>query len=367
MQTSIPCTFMRGGSSRGPYFLAADLPDDMNTRDTILLEVLGSADDDHISGIGGRQSVMKKVAIVSPSTHPDADVDYLFAQVDTSLNIVDTSPTCGNMLSGVGPFAIEQGIVEVDGPTTSVRIRDVNTGSFAVAEVETPDGQVNYYGETTIGGVKEKSAPVKLKFQNMVGNKTGALLPTGNATDVIEGLTVSLIDVSVPMVHFDAAELQLTGKETSESINQNTALLARLESVRLKASEIMGLGDARGKVIPKMAILSSADDTDSNICSRYFVPEKCHPAHAVTGAFCIASSTFIEGTLAHKLAKQSSTAKSSEVTIQHPTGTISVDIEYVEGAIQSAGVTRTCKRIMSGYVHVPFSLWPGKNNREKTA
>ena len=359
MQTAIPCTFMRGGTSRGLYFVASDLPTDTTTRDRVILELYGNDGDAQISGVGGDNSVMNKVAIVSVSTSADADIDYRFGQVNPALGSVDTGPTCGNMLAGVGPFALERGLVPANLGKTCIRIRDLNTGALAKVEVQTPDAKVEYDGDTHLGGLVEAAAPIGVTFLSLVGNKTGYMLPTGNPQDIIDGVPVSLIDIAMPMVLFKAADLGLQGNETPLQLNQQTALLERLEQIRLQASNLMGLGDARGKVIPKMAILSPPKDGGS-ICSRYFVPKKCHPAHAVSGAFCVTSASLVPGTIAHEVC-QTDTDLPDLLILEHPSGKIEVrldaSIDEHRVTIHSAGLLRTAKRIMSGLVYVSDKIW----------
>lgn len=359
MQTAIPCTFMRGGTSRGLYFVASDLPTDIPTRDKVILELYGNEGDDQISGIGGHASVMNKVAIVAVSDHPEADIDYTFGQVNPALGTVDTGPTCGNMLSGVGPFALERGLIPAQVGRTKIRIHDVNTGALIAVEVDTPEANVEYDGDTRLGGLVESSAPIPVTFLSLVGKKTGAMLPTGNATDVIDGVEVTLIDIATPMVHFRATDLGIKGTESAAELNQMQAMIDRMEKVRLQASEMMGLGDARGKVIPKMAILSEPT-AGGHITSRYFVPEKCHPAHAVSGAFCISGASVVPDTIANEMLAHPD-AMPKQVIIEHPSGKIDVTLNASADdsgvTIHSAGLMRSAKRIMSGLVYVSEKIW----------
>jgi len=359
MQTAIPCTLMRGGTSRGLYFVATDLPADEHTRDQVILELYGNNGDGQISGVGGDNSVMNKVAIVSLSSSPEADIDYCFGQVNPALGTVDTGPTCGNMLSGVGPFALERGLLPASTGTTRIRIRDLNTGALAAVEVQTPDASVEYDGDTHLGGLVETSAPIAVTFLSLVGNKTGHMLPTGNVQDSIDGVPVTLIDIAMPMVLFNAQDLGIQGDESAAELNQQKELLARMEAIRLQASSMMGLGDARGKVIPKMAILSPPK-ANGHITSRYFVPEKCHPAHAVSGAFCVSGASVVSGTIAANLMQHPQTLP-SEIIIEHPSGQIAVSLDISMDdtgvTIHSAGLLRTAKRIMSGLVYVSDKIW----------
>ena len=293
-QTAISCTMMRGGTSRGPYFLAGELPADDATRDRVLLAAMGSPDDRQIDGVGGATTLTSKVAIVSLSDHPWADVDYLFAQVSVDRAFVDYSPTCGNMLAGVGPFAIDRGLVPSDDPRTVIHIRNVNTDSLIEAVVETPDGYVEYDGDTVIDGVPGKASPILLNFMEVIGSKTGALFPTGKRKEVIEGVEVSCVDVAMPMVLTTAESMGVRGDESKAELDANRELLEKLEAVRVVAGEKMGLGDVRGKVIPKFGILSRPRRGGA-LTSRYFVPTDCHSTHAVSGAICVGSCALVPG------------------------------------------------------------------------
>ena len=361
MQTAIPCVMMRGGTSRGPYFNAADLPIDPITRDRVLLAAMGSPDERQIDGIGGATTLTSKVAIVSPSEHPDADVDYLFAQVSIDRAFVDTAPSCGNMLAGVGPFAIENQFVLPQDGKTMVRIRNVNTESLIDALIETPNGEVNYEGSTAIDGVPGTAAPVILNFKDVVGSKTGALLPTGNLVDIVEGVRVSCVDVAMPMVITTASELGKTGYETKAELDRDKDFFERLESIRLAAARLMGMGDARGKVVPKFGMLASPRN-GGNICSRYFVPIACHAAHAVTGGICVAVCTALKGSVADGLAQYQGELP-EKCIIEHPSGSLEVALDLtLSGSklnVNSAGVIRTTRKIFVGDIYVPGDVWCG--------
>ncbi|MES9935205.1 MAG: 4-oxalomesaconate tautomerase [Sedimenticola sp.] len=361
MQTAIPCTLMRGGTSRGPYFLAADLPADEVARDQVLLSAMGSPDIRQIDGIGGATPVTSKVAILSPSDHPEADIDYLFAQVSIEQARVDTAPSCGNILSGVGPFAIENGLVEASNGETLVRIRNVNTDSLIDAIVQTPGGEVEYEGSTAIDGVPGTAAPVLLNFKEIVGSKTGALLPTGNLKDMVDGVEVSCVDVSVPMVLIAASSLGKSGHESKAELDGDEAFLERLESIRRAAAHLMGMGDVSGKVVPKVGLLSSPVE-GGNITSRYFVPASCHPSHAVTGAICVSVATALKGSVAGDMASHEEDLP-SQCVIEHPNGRIAISLNLeTEGDLVnviSAGVVRTARKLFSGQVFVPASVWSG--------
>ena len=349
---AIPCTIMRGGTSRGPYFLAKDLPSEIVERDRVLLSLMGSPDTRQIDGIGGADTLTSKVAIISKSDKPGVDVDYLFAQVNIAKPVVDTEPSCGNMLAGVGPFAIEAGLVPASGDETSVMIYNVNTQSRIEAVVQTPGGDVAYDGTARIDGVPGTSAPIILNFMDVVGSKTGALFPTGKRIDCIDGLDVTCADVAMPMMLVRAADVGISGHETGEELKANDDVLARLEPVRLIAGEMMGLGDVREKVIPKIGVLASPRH-NGDIASRYYTPWSVHAAHAVTGAACVASASVVEGTLAHGLAAASN-ANPRDFVIEHPSGQISVRLKTrgsgMELDVVRAGILRTARMIMRGEV-----------------
>lgn len=358
-QTAIPCTIMRGGTSRGPYFLASDLPQDRVIQDRVLSAAMGSGNSMQVNGVGGGFTLTSKTAIVSPSEHPDADIDYLFAQVSVDETSVDVGPSCGNILSGVGPFAIEKGLVAAQEGETTVRVRNLNTNSFIEVVVKTEQGEVVYDGDTAIDGVPGTAAPVILNFLDVAGSKTGKLLPTGNLRDLIDGIEVSCVDAAVPMVLFKAADLGVTGWESKAELDANTELLARMEQIRRKASLLMGLGDATGKVIPKMALLAPAQ-FGGTLSSRYFVPHNCHGSHAVTGAICVASASVLNGSVASDLVTLGD-ADRQPIRIEHPSGKIDVvlelDRQQTPVEIRRAGLVRTARKIMNGELYVPAEIW----------
>lgn len=361
MLIPIPCVVMRGGTSKGPFFLARDLPRDESTRNKVLLAVMGSPDKRQIDGLGGGDSLSSKVVIVEASTRPGIDVEYLFAQVSIDSETVDTAPNCGNMLSGVAPFAIEHGLVQAAMPTTQVRIFNRNTSKVVEAIVQTPGGKVNYEGDVKIDGVPGSSAPILLNFLDAAGAKTGKLLPTGKLIDEIDGVAVSCIDFSSPIVFIAAQSLGKTGYESKQELDADTELLARLEQIRLKAAVLMGMGDVTGKVLPKLALLAKPAK-GGNISSRYFVPWNCHAAHAVTGALCVAAACSIPGTVAASLV-QLNPQDSGSISIEHPAGRIDTRV-IIDGmdndgmpTIRSAGLVRTAKPIVSGVTYVPGSVW----------
>ncbi|PDT81962.1 4-oxalomesaconate tautomerase [Sinorhizobium sp. BJ1] len=343
---AIPCVLMRGGTSKGPFFLASDLPAAASQRDKILLSVMGSGHPLQIDGIGGGNPVTSKVAIVGPATIPGADVDYLFAQVRVDQQIVDTSPNCGNMLAAVGPFAIEAGLVPARGETTLVRIHNVNTGKMIEADVPTPNGNVSYLGEAAIDGVPGSAAPIALTFMDAAGARTGQLFPTGKPVDLIDGVAVTCIDCAMPMMLIEADSIGASGFETAAHLNADKTLLDRLEKLRIAAGERMGLGDVRNQVTPK-PVLISRPKSGGDISVRYFMPHQCHPSLATTGAVGIATACINEGTVASLLV---GTRKPPVVlSIEHPSGHLDVKLHERDGKVV-AGILRTARRLFEGHV-----------------
>ncbi|HEV7266788.1 MAG TPA: 4-oxalomesaconate tautomerase [Falsiroseomonas sp.] len=365
LQTAIPCTFMRGGTSRGPYFLRADLPEDREAMAQVILAAVGSPDARQIDGIGGATTLTTKVAIVSRAAAGVAQqVDYLFAQPAIDRAFVDWGPTCGNMLAGVGPFAIESGLVPAEQGETRVMIRAVNTGALIEAVVQTPGGRVIYDGDTAIAGVPGTAAPVLLNFADAVGGATGRLMPTGNALDHIEGLDVTCLDVCMPVVIARAKDLGKTARETAKELDADKDFMARIEKIRRAASLAMGMGDAEGRVIPKFAMIAEPAGEGATVAARYFTPLACHEAMAVTGGICIASACKLPGTVAAGIARVTDAAREA-VVIEHPTGTMEAVITTGSDAegrptILAGGTLRTARRLMKGEVYIPSRIWAGK-------
>lgn len=360
-QHAIPVIIMRGGTSKGPYFRTDDLPADEAARDRVLLAAMGSPDARQIDGIGGADTLTSKVAMVRPSAREGVDVDYLFAQVSVTEAVVDTGPSCGNILSGVGPFAIERGMVPVTGHETRVVIYNENTASRIEAVVQTDGEGVDYDGDQAIAGVPGTAAAVRLNFMDIVGSKTSGLLPSGHVQDEIDGMAVTLIDVAVPMMILRAADLGKTGHETPAELDADRDFFARLEAMRLEAGRRMCLGDVTGKVIPKVAILA-APKAGGHIAARYFVPHKTHAAFAVTGALCVATVAVLEGSISDGLAQRPD-GEDREILIEHPSGLIDVALRTSgQGAdlqVVSAGAIRTARKLVTGEVFVPAAALTG--------
>lgn len=361
IQTAIPFHFFRGGTSRGPYFRREDLPGDRDTLAQVLLAALGSGHPLNIDGIGGGAAVTTKVAMLSRSETPGCDIDYFFAQVSVSDRLVDYKPTCGNILSGVGPAAIEMGLIAPQGETTRIRVRSVNTGARVEAVVQTPGGRVTYAGNAAIDGVPGTAAPIYLNFIDVVGSVTGKLLPTGGLRDVIDGIEVTCMDVAMPIAIARAADFGLTGYETAEELDANRDFYARMEPIRREAGRRMDMGDVSGSVTPKFALLAPPRQ-GGTVTARYFMPWNCHPTMAVTGAQCLASCVLTPGTVAEGLFTLPE-GTPALVLIEHSGGVIDVTVDYETGpegfALRSAGLLRTARLLARGEVMVPSSVWAG--------
>lgn len=358
MTLSIPCVLMRAGTSRGPFFLRDWLPEDEKTRNQALIGAIGASDPLQLDGLGGGSTLNSKVAIVSKSSQPDCDLDYLFAQVGVGHQSVDTRPNCGNMLSGVAPFAIDQGLIPAKDGTTVVRVFNVNTRSRIEVTVCTPGGKVTYDGDARIDGVAGTAAPILLNFLDAWGSVTGQLFPTGLRTDIIDGVELTCIDAAMPLMIVRAADLGLSGRERPAELDANQALLARLESLRLQAGQRMGLGDVSNSVVPKPVLVSPGDAANS-ITSRYFTPHKCHASHAVTGAIGLATAFALPGTVA---SGQGMPAGRHALVVLHPAGQIDVEVTLQgngeQAVVQSAALVRTARKIMQGVLHLPNYVFP---------
>ncbi len=359
-QTAIPFLFMRGGSSRGPYFQRADLPVDHQQLSQVLMAVVGAGHQHNIDGIGGGVAVTTKVAMLSRSEVPGVDIDYFFVQVGVNERIVDYRPTCGNILAGVGPAALEMGLLPIQGDQTRVVIRSVNTGAKVEALIQTPGGAVNYAGDVAIAGVPGTAAPVALHFMEIVGSSCGSLFPTGRHVDLIDGIEVSCMDVALPVVMARACDLGLTGQESVETLDANTRFFDRLETIRRQAGQRMGMGDVRQSVVPKFAVLAPPTTPGSSITARYFMPWKTHPSMAVTGAQCIAACAVHPGTVARGLSVVGDGIPLN-VVIDHPCGSIDVLMDFAVDAtgvftLKSAGLLRTARLLARGELMVPAGL-----------
>ena len=348
--TAIRCMWMRGGTSKGGYFLKGDLPADIAERDAFLLGVMGSPDPRQIDGMGGADPLTSKVAVVSKSDRDGIDIDYLFLQVFVDKAVVTDQQNCGNILAGIGPFAIERGLIAATGDETRVAIFMENTQQVAVATVQTPGGVVTYAGDARIDGVPGSHAPIPLEFRDTAGSSCGALLPTGNAVDVVNGVPVTLIDNGMPCVVMKAADVGATGYESREDLDNATELKARIEAIRLAVGERMNLGDVTDKSVPKMMLVAPPKDGGA-VCVRSFIPHRAHATLGVLGAVSVATACLIPGSPAAEAA-QIPEGKRITLSVEHPTGEMSCVMELDdEGQVVTAGLLRTARKLMDGMIY----------------
>ncbi len=344
-----PCMWMRGGTSKGGYFLKHDLPADPALRDAFLLGIMGSPDVRQIDGMGGADPLTSKVAVVSASSREGIDVDYLFLQVFVDQAIVTDAQNCGNILAGVGPFAIERGLIAAIGDETRVAIFMENTGQVAVATVQTPHGSVTYAGTAAIDGVPGNHAPISLEFRDTAGSSCGALLPTGNAVDMIEGVACTLIDNGMPCVVFKAEAVGASGYEDRDTLDNDAALKARIEAIRLIAGPLMNLGDVADKSVPKMMLVAPPSD-GGTVCVRSFIPHRAHATIGVLGAVSVATACLVKGSPAAEVAAVPEGARKT-LSVEHPTGEMSCVLKVDgSGAVISAALLRTARKLMDGVV-----------------
>ncbi len=349
MSDGIRCMWMRGGTSKGGFFLADDLPADSAARDAFLLRAMGSPDPRQIDGMGGADPLTSKVAVVSRSTRAGVDIDYLFLQVFVDQAIVTDAQNCGNMLAGVGPFAIERGLIRAADGETDVAIFMVNTGQIAVATVQTPGGVPTYAGAARIDGVPGTSAPIPLEFRDTAGSSCGALLPTGNAVDIIDGVACTLIDNGMPCIVFKAEDVGITGYEDRETLDAATELKARIEAIRLKAGPLMNLGDVTEKSVPKMMLVAPPKQGGA-VTVRSFIPHRAHATIGVLGAVSVATACLIPGSPAAEVAEIPEGARKT-LSVEHPTGEMSCVLETdAGGAVVSAALLRTARKLMDGMI-----------------
>jgi 4-oxalomesaconate tautomerase len=358
MQTSIKTLFMRGGTSRGPFFLESDLPADTAARDRVLLAVMGSPDPRQIDGLGGAHPLTSKVGIVRKSTTPGVDLDFLFAQLQPNKDTVDTTPNCGNMLAAVVPFALETGLLPPQGDTTTLRVLTLNTDMQCDITVQTPGGQVSYEGDARIDGVPGSSAPITINFLDTEGSVCSSLLPTGNVRDEIDGIEVTCIDNGMPLVLFRAEAVGRTGYESVEQMNGDAELKARIERLRIACGHAMGLGDVTSKNYPKMTLIAVPRD-GGNLCTRSFIPHVCHDAIGVLAAVTVATACVLPCTVADGVAVIPQ-GRRRTISVEHPTGEFSVELESdpeQENKVTRAALLRTARLIMRGEVMVPLAAW----------
>jgi 4-oxalomesaconate tautomerase len=363
-QTPIRCSVLRGGTSKGLYFHAGDLPADRETRDAVLMAAMGSPDARQIDGMGGANPLTSKVAVIRPSQRPDADVDYLFLQVWVDRAEVSDNQNCGNILAGVGPFAIEEGLVKPEGDETLVRIWMENTSSLAVAHVPTPGGEVRYDGGARIDGVPGTHAPVPIDFLDVAGSSCGALLPTGHAVDVIEGVPVTCIDNGMPVVCMKAADVGATGYEDPAELEASEQVRARVEAIRLQAGPLMNLGDVTAKTVPKMTLLAPPRH-GGVVTTRTFIPHRVHEAIGVFGAVSVATACLVPGSAAAGVAVLPAASGLMDMDVEHPTGFFTISMDVGQGAgggveVRRAALLRTARLLMRGTVFIPGHVWSGQ-------
>lgn len=344
---------MRAGTSKGPFLDLRDLPSNVDERDKVLLKIMGSPDLQQIDGIGGSTFVTSKVVMVKPSERSGIDVDYLFAQVIIDKPIVDTKPTCGNMMTGVAPFAIEKGWVKATKDITTLKVFNLNTKSEIEMIVQTPDGTINYTeGDLKVDGVPGTGSPIQMNLSGIEGGTTGKLFPTGNRQDQINGLSVSVVDAGNLMMLLKAEELNMTGFEDETFFKNNEELMAKIEETRRMVGQEIGMGDVSQSVLPKVGILSKAQSGGS-IKSQYLTPHSLHPSHAVSGAVCIATASKAKKTVAAELANVSE-SQEEKFILEHPSGKIPIYISVENKtdifSVVSAGTLRTARKLMEGKV-----------------
>ncbi len=361
MQTAIPCVIMRGGTSKGLYFHARDLPADEALREKVLVAAMGSPDKRQIDGMGGAHPLTSKIGVVSKPTHPDADVDFLFLQVVVDEGRTDTSQNCGNILAGIGPFAIEEGLVKAQDNYTDVRIHMVNSASIAVARILTPSGKVEYDGEARIDGVPGTHAPIPIDFLDVAGSSCGALLPLGVKAD-IDGVEATCIDNGMPVVVMRASDFGKTGYESPEELEADSDLKARVEKIRLIVGPKMNLGDVAKKTVPKMCLVAPPR-AGGVICTRNFIPHRVHEAIGVFGAVSVATACVTPGSVAAEVASIEYMAGVKSLDVEHPTGFFTIDMDVTlengEVKVHRSALLRTARKIMRGEVYVHASVWDG--------
>jgi 4-oxalomesaconate tautomerase len=350
MSEGVRCMIMRGGSSKGAYFLRDDLPADPAARDELLLRIMGTPDPRQIDGIGGAHPLTSKVAIVAPAGDDGVDVDYLFLQLGVGDRLITDRQNCGNLLAGVGPFAVERGLLTRADGEAAVRIHMINTGSIATAHFPVRDGKLVDSGSTAISGVPGTAAAIRLDFDDIAGSSCGALLPTGNAVDQVAGVDCTLVDNGMPVVVMRADAVGVTGYETCDELDADATLRERLEEIRLKAGVLMNLGDVSDTTVPKLAMVAPPRD-GGDLCTRMFIPHQCHDAIGVLAAVSVATAALLPDSAVHDLLERHS---DDAVVLEHPTGTFAaaVDVRIDHGApiVERAGIVRTARKLLDGLV-----------------
>ena len=365
MQTKIPCVMMRGGTSKGAYFLASDLPMDGELRDQVLLSVMGSPDARQVDGIGGANPLTSKVAIVQLSKRQGVDLDYLFTQVSVDEPRTSTLQNCGNILAGVGPYAVENRLINPSDPETTLTIYMENSDSVADVTFMTPGGAVDYDGDARIDGVPGTASPVMINFRDMEGSTSGSLLPTGKLVDTVKGIDVTCLDNGMPVVLIEAKSIERTGNESREDLNADVKLKKMLEAIRLESGHMMNLGDVTDKTVPKMTLVSPPRH-GGTICTRSFIPHDCHAAIGVFAAVSVGTASTLPGTVADRVAAVPE-GSTKLISVEHPTGEISVEMQIDDTGdqprVKRAALLRTARRLFEGQVWIPASVWDGKASK----
>jgi 4-oxalomesaconate tautomerase len=362
MLTGLKCTVMRGGTSKGLYFDQDDLPADQNLRDKVLLAAMGSPDIRQIDGIGGAHPLTSKVAVLNRSPRDDADIDYLFLQVVVDKAEVSAIQNCGNILAGVGPWAIENGLVAATDEITPVRIHMVNSGSLAIAQIQTPNGQVEYEGDARIDGVPGTAAAIPIEFLDVAGATCGALLPTCKPMDVVDGIEVTCIDNGMPVVVMRASDFGKTGRETPAELEADTELKSKVEAIRLAVAPMMNLGDVTKKTVPKMSLVSPPANGGA-ISTRTFIPHRVHEAVGVLGAVSVATACVTPGSVAAGIADIPNKDGGQRLDVEHPSGFFTVDMDVEPDGngvkVNRSALLRTARKLMRGEVYIPGTVWNG--------
>jgi 4-oxalomesaconate tautomerase len=348
----VPCMIMRGGTSKGAYFLAEDLPPDPAERDDLLMRIMGTPDARQIDGIGGAHPLTSKVAVIGPGAAPGVDVEYLFLQVGVDEALVSDAQNCGNLLAGVGPFAVERGLHPAAGAEASVRIHMVNTDSIATATFPIADGCPVYGGTAAISGVPGTAAAIRLDFEDIAGGSCGSLLPTGNAVDEVCDVTCTLVDNGMPVVVMRAIDVGVTGYESCAELESNEELRAQLERIRLQAGKLMNLGDVTDTTVPKLTLVAPPRE-GGTLSTRTFIPHRCHDAIGVLGAVSVATAALLPGSPAASVALG---GDGGVVRLEHPTGTLDAAVDVTTGVggdpvVERAGIIRTARKLMDGVVY----------------
>ena len=358
-QTAIPFLQIRGGSSKGVYLNPADLPVDIEARNEVIKWIMGAhGDPRQVDGLGGADPLTSKIGLVSKSVHPDCDVDYTFIQAIVGEDRVDDTPNCGNILAGVGAYALETGLVTASGSEASISVYMTNSGNRCQLKFPIKDGLPVYEGSTIIDGVLGSAAAVSCLYADLEGSACGALLPTGNVTDIIDGITITCIDNGMPVVVLKASDFDISGDESPDILNADIALKEKLESIRLQAGHIMQLGDVSQKAVPKMCLVSKAKNGGA-FNTRTFIPKDCHKAIGVLGAVTAATAACLKGSAISEIATIPDGAAKS-LTIEHPSGVFDVQLDFDGEAITGAGLVRTARLLSRGEVYVPATIWPAR-------